>query len=223
MIPRSATLLFTAMLGFSMLSAQPAPGSDPKWVMAKATEDLIKSGQAQRAIQQGQMAPDFVLPDAKGRPVRLSERLRKGPIVLTFYRGGWCPFCNIQLRSYQEKIAEIRALGADLVAVSPQTPDHTVSTVEKASLTFEVLSDVGNKVARSYGLVFKVPDPVVNIYKANGVDLETSNGDASHELPLAGTYIIGMDGKVLLAFVDADYKKRLPVARILDVLKSTAK
>jgi len=224
---RSAVLLLTTLLAGAPLPAQtpasaqtPAPATaDPKAIMAKAQDDLIKSGQAERAVRQGQKAPDFVLPDAQGRPRRLSELLKKGPVILTFYRGGWCPFCNLQLKSYQAHIAEFRARGAELVAVSPQTPDATVSTAEKAALTFPVLSDVGNQVARRYGLVFKVSDEVVPIYKQFGIDLEKTNGDASHELPMPGTYLIGRDGTVLLSQVEADYTKRMPAETLLAALK----
>jgi peroxiredoxin len=201
------------------LGAQTSAQPNPKAILAKATEDLVKSGQAERAIHQGQKAPHFTLPNAKGQPVRLSDLLKKGPVILTFYRGGWCPFCNLQLKSYQSHLAEIRAKGAELVAVSPQTPEYTLSTAEQDALTFPVLSDVGGKVAREYGLVFKVPDDVVPIYKKFGIDLEKHNGDARHELPIPGTYLIGRDGTVLLSHVDADYKKRLPVETILDALK----
>ena len=200
------------------LSAQAPAQPDPKAILTKATEDLVKSGQAERAIHKGQKAPDFTLPDAKGQSVRLSDLLKKGPVILTFYRGGWCPFCNLQLKSYQSHLAEIRAKGAELVAVSPQTPEYTLSTAEQAALTFPVLSDVGGHVARAYGLVFKVSDEVVPIYKRFGIDLEKHNGDTRHELPIPGTYLIGRDGTVLLSHVDADYKKRLPVESILNVL-----
>jgi peroxiredoxin len=159
------------------------------------------------------------LPDAKGHPVKLSDLLKKGTVVLTFYRGGWCPFCNRQLSSYQDHLAEIRALGAELVAVSPQTPDATVSTEEKDALTFPVLSDGGNKVARTYGLVFRVPDDVIPIYRQFGVDLEKENGDGSHELPMPATYIIGRDGVIRLSYVQADYKNRLPVESLLTALR----
>lgn len=219
MIHLNTTILLSAILGFISLNAQSIPKPDPKIVLAKATEDLVRSGQMERAIHQGQKAPDFVLPDASGRPVRLSALLQKGPVILTFYRGAWCPFCNIQLKSYQAHLAEIRAKGAELVAVSPQTPEYTLSTTEKASLTFPVLSDMGNKVARSYGLVFKISDEVVPIYRDFGIDIEKQNGDASHELPMPGTYLIGRDGTVLLSQVEADYKKRMPIETLLGALK----
>ena len=127
------------------------------------------------------------IPETFRDHLAFSDLLAKGPVVLTFYRGGWCPYCNLQLRSYQKALAEIHAFGAELVAVSPLLPDQTAATVEKTELTFPVLSDVGNRVARSYGLVFRVADEVVPICKQFGIDLEASNGDKSHELPMPGT------------------------------------
>ncbi len=202
-----------------MAQAPPAPAPDPRAILAKATADLVQSGQAERAVHQGQKAPDFALPDAKGQTVRLSDLLKQGPVILTFYRGGWCPFCNRQLKSYQEHLAELRAKGAQLVAVSPQLPEYTLSTTEQDALTFPVLSDVGNKVARTYGLVFKLADAVVPIYQRFGIDLVKQNGDSSFELPMPGTYLIGQDGTILLSHVEADYQKRLPVEALLAALK----
>lgn len=216
---KQTVIMLSALLGAGLLQAQVPSDSDPKVIMAKATEDLMRSGQAERAVHQGQKAPDFVLPDVSGRPVRLSDLLKKGPVVLTFYRGGWCPFCNVQLKSYQAHLAEFRAKGAELVAVSPQTPEYTLSTTEKAALTFPVLSDLGNKVARSYGLVYKLADELVPIYKKFGIDLEKHNGDGTYELPMPGTYLIGRDGTILLSQVDADYKQRMPVETLLGALK----
>ena len=221
-----ALALLAGACGGSGRAAPPSPQAsassptDPKAIFKKATEDLARSGQAERAKHEGAKAPDFALPDSKGHTVRLSNLLAKGPVVLTFYRGGWCPYCNLQLRSYQKALGEIHSLGAELVAVSPQLPDKTLSTVEKAELSFPVLSDLGNRVARSYGLVFRVSDEVVPIYKQFGIDLEASNGDKSHELPMPGTYVIDRDGTIRSAFVDADYTKRLPVERLLESLRA---
>jgi len=216
---RSARTRLLALILTTLAPHLGAQAADPKAILAKATEDLMRSGQAERAVHRGQKAPDFSLPDAKGQVVRLSDLLKKGPVILTFYRGGWCPYCNLQLRSYQSHLAEIRAKGAELVAVSPQIPEYTLSTAEKDALTFPVLSDVGGKVAREYGLVFQVPDEVIPIYRQFGIDLEKHNGDTRHELPIPGTYLIGRDGTVLLSHVDADYKKRLPIETLLAALK----
>lgn len=197
----------------SALLTQAPPTPDPKATLQKATENLARSGLADKALRDGAKVLDFTLPDAHGQPIRLSALVAKGPVVLTFYRGGWCPYCNLQLRSYQQALPEIHALGAELVAVSPQTPDKTLSTAEMDGLAFPVLSDAGNQVARKFGLVFRVPDEVYKAYRGFGIDLEASNGETTHELPMPGTYIIGQDWTIRFAFVNADYRVRLPAPR----------
>ena len=119
---------------------------------------LAESGIARQALQVGSKAPDFSLPDAHGKPVTLSALLTKGPVVVTFYRGGWCPFCDLQLRAYQGALGAIHDLGAELVAISPQTPDYALLDVEKKQLTFPVLTDKGNAVARDFKLVFALSE-----------------------------------------------------------------
>jgi peroxiredoxin len=123
------------------------------------------------------------------------------------------------LQAYQESLPEIQALGASLVAVSPQTPDSSLSTAEKDELKFEVLSDVGNQVARRYGLVFRVADAVQAAMKGLGIDLAQHNGDESWELPVPGTFVIAKDGSIRLAYVDADYTRRLEPSEILAALR----
>lgn len=193
---------------------------DPKALLQKATQDLINSDIAGKALHEGVKAPDFALSDPHGKSVRLSALLAQGPVVLTFYRGGWCPYCNLQLRSYQQALPEIRALGAELVAVSPQTPDKSLSTAEIDGLLFPVLSDRGNEVARSFGLVFRVSDEVTKAYRGFGIDIEASNGEATHELPIPATYLIDRDGTIRFAYVNAEYKVRLSAARLLDWLRA---
>jgi peroxiredoxin len=170
------------------------------------------------ARQAGEPAPSFALKGPRGNTVALADLLRAGPVVLTFYRGAWCPYCNLQLREYQAMLPELKKLGATLVAVSPQTPDHSLSVTEKNDLAFPVLSDPHNEVARSYGLVFKVAGDLVDTYKNVGSDLVKYNGDDSWELPAPGTFVIGRDGKIRLAFVDGDYTRRLEPAAILEAL-----
>ena len=174
----------------------------------------------QNSLQVNQPAPDFTLPNLKGESVTLSSLLKKNPIVLTFYRGGWCPYCNMQLRAYQAILPEIEALGAKLVAVSPQTPDESLSTAEKDALSFEVLSDVGNVIARQYGLVFRLTDDLRDLYLSMNIDLEHSNGTDAWELPMPGTFIIQQDGTAIHAFVPADYTQREEPENILNVLRS---
>ena len=181
-------------------------------------EELRASFAFHRAIGLGDQAPDFTLPDQQGRPVALSELLREGPVVVTFYRGGWCPYCNIQLRAYQGILPDITALGARLVAISPQLPDGSLTTAESNKLTFSVLSDVGNHVARRFGIIWSLPEEVREALRSNNKALPGINGDDTWEVPVPATYVITSDGRVALAAIEVDYSKRLEPDAILTAL-----
>ncbi|GCE07791.1 peroxiredoxin-like family protein [Dictyobacter aurantiacus] len=187
-------------------------------IFQQNTAALVQSGIAEHAKQRGEAAPNFALPNARGTILKLSDLLSRGPVVLTFYRGAWCPYCNLTLRAYQKHLPEIQQRGATLVAISPQTPDHSLATAEKWQLEFEVLSDESNQVARAYGLVFRMSEELRTLYQRFDNDLEAYNGDSSWELPMPGTFVIAQDGTIQLAFVDADYTHRLEPAEILDAL-----
>jgi len=167
----------------------------------------------------GQGAPDFTMPNARGGTVTLSDLLREGPVVLTFYRGGWCPYCNLQLRAYQEFLPDFQALGARLVAVSPQNPDNSLSTAEANALSFEVLSDVGNHVARDYGLAYTLPVELQEALTSVNKILPEINGDGGWDLPVPATFVIDADGRIALAHLDIDYRERLDPEAILAALK----
>ena len=188
-------------------------------VMQGATKDLIASGIAEQSANQGSAAPDFSLPNAHGEPVASEALWGDGPAVVSFYRGGWCPYCNVELKALQDRLPEIEALGARLVAITPETPDNALSTQEKNEIAFDVLSDDGNRVASAFGLTFRLPDAVNDIYKGFGIDLEDSNGEASQTLPVPATFVIDKGGKVLRAFVDADYTQRLEPDEVIAALK----
>ena len=188
-------------------------------VMQGATKELIATGIAEQSAGEGSAAPDFSLPNAHGEPVASEALWGDGPAVVSFYRGGWCPYCNIELKALQDRLPEIEALGARLVAITPETPDNALSTQEKNEVGFDVLSDDGNRVASAFGLTFRLPDAVNDIYKGFGIDLETSNGEGSQTLPVPATFVIGKGGKVLKAFVDADYTQRLEPDEIVAALK----
>ena len=188
-------------------------------IFSKGINDLIQSDIADHSIKQGMKAPDFSLPGVDGQIVQLSQLLTKGPVVLIFYRGGWCPYCNLALRSYQAILPDIQQAGATLVAVSPQTPDNSLSASEKMELSFPVLSDSGNIVARSYGLVFTVPAEVQGVQQKMGLDIAKINGSDTWELPIPGSYVIAQDGTVTLSFVDPDYTHRLEPSAILEALR----
>ena len=168
----------------------------------------------------GSEAPEFSLPNAQGKLVSLSKALSDGPVVVTFYRGGWCPYCNLQLRAYQHALPEITALGGRLMAVSAQLPDKSLSTVEQNALEFDVLSDVGNRVARAFGLVYALPDELRAALISNNKALPMFNGDDSWELPVPATYVIGRDGRVVLASVQIDYRQRLAPEEIVAALQN---
>lgn len=183
--------------------------------IAAEIDGLVRAGAGASALAVGAQAPAFSLPDARGGNVALAHLTAQGPVVLVFYRGAWCPYCDMQLRAYQETLPEIHALGARMVAVSPQTPDETLSTAEKKALAFPVLSDAGNAVARQFGLVFRVPPGLEAVHRGFGVDLARTNGDPSNELPVPAVFVIGRDGRVAFRHIDADYRSRLEPAELL--------
>jgi peroxiredoxin len=191
--------------------------------MVRADMELAASGITQRALKAGDQAPDFRLPDARGGYVHLKDLLAAGPVVLSFYRGGWCPYCNLELRALQKVLPEITRRSAKLVAVSPQTPDESLSTVEKNELAFSVLSDVGSATAKSFGIAYDLAEELRPIYARSGHALPQKNGDESWVLPIPATYVIDRDGTITLAFVDVDYRNRLEPAEILAALQSLSK
>lgn len=185
---------------------------------AQAIKELEASGVAQ-GLKTGDHAPNFTLPDATGKIVSLSETLTKGPVILTFYRGGWCPYCNLELRAYQRALPEIREAGAKLIAVSPQTPDASLTTKEKDELEFTVLSDVGGKVAHHYDLVFKLQDYLIDLYKQSGLDVPAHNGNDTWELPKPATFVIDQHGTIVFAHVDSDYRNRTEPSEVIKIVK----
>ncbi len=193
---------------------------DVKKIMAKTAQELIDSQISEKALKKGDKIPSFALPNTTGKLVNINDILATSKAVISFYRGGWCPYCNLELKALQQRLPEIKQAEATLVAISPQTPDNSLSTVEKHELTFEVLSDVGNNVAKEFGLVFTVPEILRNIYHSFGIDLPKSNGDDSYTLPLPATYIVDRDGTIIYSFVDTDYTKRVDTQEIIDILKS---
>ncbi|UCE88095.1 MAG: AhpC/TSA family protein, partial [Pseudomonadota bacterium] len=182
----------------------------------------LSSDLGNNAVKVGNLAPDFTLPNVHGQAISLHGALQKGPVVLNFYRGGWCPFCNLEFRALQQILPEIQALSAQLIGVSPETPDTSLSTVEKHSLQFEVLSDVGNRVVRQYGLVMTVFEELRPLYLQWGLDIPQANGDDSWELPIPATYVIDRDARVTAAHVNRDYTKRMEPADIVAALRTLA-
>ena len=196
---------------------------DTRMVVADAFEQLLNSRIGMRAISRGDYAPDFHLPRIQGGELSLSDALETGHVVLSFYRGGWCPFCNLELGALNARMTEIRAYGANVVAVAPELPEPGSGTVAELGLGFPLLHDAHNRVARQYGLVMSVPVVLRPLYRQWGFDLPTRNGDDSWELPLPATYVIDREGTVRAAFVEKDYTQRMEPENIIAVLQSLAR
>lgn len=171
----------------------------------------------------GDRAPLFELPNAVGLPVKLEELLLENKVIIIFYRGGWCPFCNMQLRAYQNVLPDFKKAGATIVAVSPQLPDKSLSMEEKLGLQFTVLSDLGNTVARKYTGILKYEGKSAEALASFGVDLNEFNDNESGEVPIPAVFIINQDRKIVFAQSEGgDYKKRVEAHDVLSALQNTS-
>ncbi|MGF1457451.1 MAG: peroxiredoxin-like family protein [Leptolyngbyaceae cyanobacterium] len=191
---------------------------DVQQVMAQAGNDIAQLGLEDNSLKTGDRIPHFTLNNATGDSVSTTQLLSEGPLVISFYRGGWCPYCNMELRALQQSLPEIEAQGAKLIAITPETPDNSLSTKEKNELSFEVLSDVGNQVARQFGLVFSLPTYLRPIYEQLGIDVAAHNGDDKFELPVPATYVVNSQGEIVHHFVNVDYKRREDPEKIVAAL-----
>lgn len=181
------------------------------------------SGVMERALNVGASMPSFTLNDAYGKPVRSEDLLREGNLVVVFYRGAWCPYCNIYLRGLQRRIPDFESQGAKLVAISVEPPDRSLSVKKRNSLNYTVLSDPEFAVARKFGIVYELPKVVDELYKGFGLDVAKHNESEKAELPLSATYVISGKGKIVYAFLEPDYKKRADPEVLLEVLKKLRK
>ncbi|MGI2111888.1 peroxiredoxin-like family protein [Shewanella frigidimarina] len=189
-------------------------------IMSDATLNLKLSGIIDSAPKAGDKLAAFSLTNPLGVTRHLTDLLANGPLVVTFYRGNWCPYCNLALRAYQQHLAEFKQLGATLVAITPELPDMSLSTAEKNELEFDVLSDVNAEYAKALGLVFSLPDSIRELYQKFGVEVEKHNGADQFDFPLAATFVVAKDGIIVKAFVDADYTYRLDPEDIISSLKA---
>lgn len=194
--------------------------------MHRATAELIASGASGRALKVGDKAPTFTLQDPDRNDVSSAGLLAEGPLVVSFYRGVWCPYCNMDLQALQTALPKFQRLGAKLVAISPQTPVNSRKSVRQNSLTFPILSDPHNDVASAFGLRFALPDYLVELYKSLKNDLPIFNGDPSWTLPMPARFVIAPNGTIAYAEVNPDYTQRpepdemLPALETLTVVKA---
>jgi peroxiredoxin len=186
--------------------------------MARATAELVDSGQAQKAKKAGDTAPEFTLNDPDGKPVSSRDLLARGPLALSFYRGVWCPYCNIELQGLQAALGEIEKRGASLIAISPQTAANSRRSQRENKLTFPILSDVRSEVAHAFGIRFALPDYLVATYKTFGNNLHIVNDDPAWVLPMPARYLIGTDGIIAYSEVNPDYTHRPDPSEMLPVL-----
>lgn len=164
-------------------------------------------------------APDFKLKDQSGVEVSLKELKKKGPTVIVFYRGNWCPYCNRQLKALQDSFAFITAKGAQLVAITPEAGAGIDSTIRKTGAVFPILFDEGGKMAEAYGVAFKVDDKTVNRYKMAGINLLENNQQKTAVLPVPAVYIVNRDGSITYRYFDDNYRKRVSVQEIIKNIK----
>lgn len=192
--------------------------ADVQAVHARAVASLKADGLAAKALKVGAQSPGFELPDHNGKPVSSADLLSRGRLVLCFIRGRWCPFCVGQMEAMNYVAAEIEAGGASLLAVSPQTEKQSFFMRDQHRLAFSLLVDAGNRLARQFGLVYRVPDEQQGLYRSTFVNLPFANGDPSWELPIPATFVIDRDGTILFALANEDYTDRPEPLEILSAV-----
>lgn len=187
--------------------------------MAQTTKELKDTGIENRALRTGDSMPDFSLPNQHGEMRRFKDYLEDSPVVLNIYRGGWCPYCNFEMKALADALPEIKAAGAQLVGMAPETPEHALETASRHDIGIDILSDQGNVVSEQLGLVFSLAEELRPIYLGAELDIPAYNGDDSFLLPVPATYIVGTDGVIQADFVNADYTQRLEPSDIVALLK----
>lgn len=191
-----------------------------KWaIMERSTNELKERSLQKKAKGKGDILPSFNLPNINGKNISL-EDFQNDFLIISFYRGGWCPFCNMELRALQNILPQLKDFNAGLVAISPETPDNSLSTSEKNELSFSVLSDINNEYAQSLGLVFQLPEDLREVYHSFNINVDKHNNNKDYELPMPATYIVNRNREIIHSFVPEDYTERLEPSIIIDVLKN---
>jgi peroxiredoxin len=190
--------------------------------MHRATAELQASGQAERAMKAGDKTPAFQLEDAEGNVVSSSDLLETGPLIVSFYRGVWCPYCNIELQALQSASPKYKEFGASIVAISPQTRPNSRRAARENGVLYPILSDTKGEVGAAFGLKFKLPGYLVELYKKAKIDLPSFNDDPEWTLPMPARYVLGQNGTILYAEVNADYTCRPEPEELLPVLGNAA-
>jgi len=187
-------------------------------IMGEEIGKLAQSGIVENAKSVGDKAPNFILENSEGNNVSLGNLLEKGSVVLSFNRGNWCPFCNLEFKALQESVSEIKEAGANLVVISPQLPILSRELKHKNGFVYDILYDKGNEVAKQFGIAFALPEPLRPIHEAFGMDIPAHNGDNTFELPLAATYVIDKKGEITYAYVNANWMERAEPEEFISLL-----
>ncbi|HHC78977.1 MAG TPA: AhpC/TSA family protein [Flavobacteriia bacterium] len=203
---------------FAQQMSQQAP-SEILQTMGEEIGKLSQSNIVENALSKGAKAPDFTLENSDGKQVSLSGLLEKGNVVLSFNRGNWCPFCNLEFKALQESISEIKNAGANLVVISPQLPIFSRELKQKNGFEYDILYDKGNEVAKQFRIAFALPEPLRPIHDAFGMDIPAHNGDTGFELPLAATYVIHKNGTIAYAYLNANWMERAEPEEFLVALQ----
>lgn len=198
-------LLILLIAAFIISTSAQTDGAKP----AAMGEKIVTDADAvKNALNVGAKIPNFELSDSTGKTVSSKDLLKDGNLVIVFYRGAWCPFCNTYLRSLQKRLTDIAAAGGKIVAISVENPDASMAVAKKNEVGFTVLSDPKLETARKFGIVYQLPAETDEKYKTYGIDLAKRNAMDKPELPLSATYVVNKKGKIVYAFLEADYKKR---------------
>jgi peroxiredoxin len=183
--------------------------SDDMKIYQDAAKNLKKLHLEEKALSVGDKIPSISLQNAIGEIIHVDDLLKTGPVIISFYRGSWCPFCNLELKAYQDILPEIKKAGGHLVAISPDMPDYSLSLKERRSLEFSVLSDIDQNIAKAFNLVFEVDQRVLDIYEQKGFMLKEHQGNKGKELPIPATYVVDQNHIIRLAYIDTIYQNRL--------------
>ena len=189
-----------------------------KVIMKNAIDELKASKVTSKALKTGDNFPNFKLPNVEGKEIDSKVLLQEGSLIISFYRGGWCPYCNIELKALQKILPEFKSRKAQLIAISPEIPNNSLTTREKNNLDFEVLTDKNNNFSRTINLVYQLPEELVSLYKKFGINLEESQNNKNNELPISATYVINKNGIIIYHFIEEDYKLRADPKAIIEAL-----
>jgi peroxiredoxin len=214
--------LMVSALSFSVRSQESAASGGKTSVSMNRVMDAGKTvsdaDAVKNALKTGAKMPVFKLKDATGKTVGSDELLKQGNLVIVFYRGSWCPFCNLYLRNLQKNMPQIKGAGGNLVAISVENPDNSLTVAKKNELDFTVLSDPNLTLARKFGIVYQMPKETDELYKSRGLDIAKHNEMEKAELPLSATYVVNRKGEIVYAYLEPDYKKRAEPQTIIETL-----